>query len=523
MTYCSKPEVARIVGSRRQSRALPSGPIACGAPAVLEYTLPMTSAEFQIRRSLEVLILAALFVAMPAFAQGSCSATTVSAASYWTEAVAPDSIVSTFGLALAPSTELASVTPLPVVMASTKVFVTDSQGTQRPSGLFFVSPGQINHLIPAETALGQATITVERSDGSLCAGQVQIEAVTPSLFSAHADGRGVAAGQYVRATAGGEQEIKLLFDSSTGQPVSVSIEPGPETDQVALVLYGTGLRGAAASTVRARMGGQDLQVLYIGPQGQYAGEDQLNLLLPRSVFGHGDTNLLLSIAGKPVNLVSANLGGAPVEQTAAEYLPVAPGMSWQYRVEFPAATNLPYEPGFEEPQGLLCASGLSGLGSWQAGETDFRLAAQDSVAGAASSWHTSLDAQAFKFFFYLSDPVSSQNDDPAQFELRNRTVDSDLYLDLISIIPIGDPRWRLVRVLAWLPPAALAQKSNLTVRGGEFRGVVQSTWELGGSCGISGTWTTDMYMAPHVGLVKAVGKSPDGTTVYTMELTRLGL
>ena len=40
--------------------------------------------------------------------------------------------------------------------------------------LFFVSPWQVNYLIPTDTAAGPATVTITDADGSVSAGPVQI-------------------------------------------------------------------------------------------------------------------------------------------------------------------------------------------------------------------------------------------------------------------------------------------------------------------------------------------------------------
>ncbi len=84
----------------------------------------------------------------------------VSAASFNGLEVAPGAIVTLFGTNLSTASESASGLPLPTTLAGTMVKVTDSQGVARLSPLFYVSPAQINYLIPTDTALGAATITV---------------------------------------------------------------------------------------------------------------------------------------------------------------------------------------------------------------------------------------------------------------------------------------------------------------------------------------------------------------------------
>jgi len=66
--------------------------------------------------------------------------TTVSAAGFAPGPVAPESIASVFGPALATGTQAADRLPLPLVLAGASARVRDSTGTIRPTALFFVSP-----------------------------------------------------------------------------------------------------------------------------------------------------------------------------------------------------------------------------------------------------------------------------------------------------------------------------------------------------------------------------------------------
>jgi uncharacterized protein (TIGR03437 family) len=44
-------------------------------------------------------------------------------------------------------------------------------------------------------------------------------------------------------------------------------------------------------------------VAYAGPQGTYAGLDQINLSLPQSLTGKGKVDVVVTAAGKPSNPV----------------------------------------------------------------------------------------------------------------------------------------------------------------------------------------------------------------------------
>ena len=208
----------------------------------------------------------------------------VSSASFLAEApLSPASIASGFGQDLAADIEAASELPLPTELQGTVVEVTDSRGTTRTARLFFVSPEQVNYLIPEGTALGQARVTVFSGTGATASGEVQIESVAPALYGADASGSGVAAALFVRVEADGTRTEGLIFDPETFEPAPISL--GEEGDEVFLSLFGTGIRGFAEG-VSAQIGGQMVPVLAAVAQGQFEGLDQVNLgPIPRSLAG----------------------------------------------------------------------------------------------------------------------------------------------------------------------------------------------------------------------------------------------
>jgi uncharacterized protein (TIGR03437 family) len=233
---------------------------------------------------------------------------TASAASYRSE-VASEAIAAAFGTNLANNTVAATTLPLPTTLAGVSVKVKDSGGVERDAPLFFVSPGQINYLIPAGTLGGAATVTVVGNGLAIATGAVHVAAVAPGLFSANADGQGVAAAVALRIRSDGRQSFEpvLRFDTVQNRFVAAPIDLGPEGDQVFLLLFGTGLRNRGSLTsVMAMLGGVSAAVEYAGPQGDFAGLDQVNLRLPRQLAGRGEVNLTLMAEGKAANVVTVN-------------------------------------------------------------------------------------------------------------------------------------------------------------------------------------------------------------------------
>jgi uncharacterized protein (TIGR03437 family) len=231
--------------------------------------------------------------------------TNVSAASYESAAFAPESFVSAFGTNLTSATVAATSQPLPTNLAGTTVRVTDSAGMARLAGIQYASPGLVNYLMPAGTANGNARVTI--SNGTTTSEQtIRIEPVAPGIFTANADGRGVPAAYIVRARgATVTSEFVFTFDAAQSRFVPAAIDLGPETDQLILVLFGTGIRGrTSVANVSALIGEVPSNPVYAGAQGEFAGLDQVNLPISRSLAGAGTVNVRLTVDGRAANVVT---------------------------------------------------------------------------------------------------------------------------------------------------------------------------------------------------------------------------
>ncbi|MCI0525088.1 MAG: hypothetical protein L0Y75_07470 [Acidobacteria bacterium] len=236
---------------------------------------------------------------------GACAAlTSASAASFKPDVLASESIASIFGSDLATSTQTSAAIPLPTTLANASVRVKDIAGIERLAPLFYVSPTQINFLIPAGVANGAITLTVLKSDQTAPSGAAQIATIAPALFSANANGQGVAAGLVLRIRSNGSRSFEPIaeFDSTQNRLVSAPIDLGPATDDVFLVLFGTGLRfRSSLAAVALKIGGVDAPALYAAEQGDFAGLDQINARIPRSLEGRGEVDVTLMVDGVSAN------------------------------------------------------------------------------------------------------------------------------------------------------------------------------------------------------------------------------
>jgi uncharacterized protein (TIGR03437 family) len=227
------------------------------------------------------------------------------AAGYLAGTVAPDSWASVFGVNsdLAEKLLVASTTPLPTTLGSVKVDVTDSKGITRAAQIYFVSPDQVNFIVPAATATGAAIVKVTTYQAKAYSIPVDIQAAAPGVFTANSTGKGVPAATVVRV-AGGKQTNENIFTCAT-TCTATPIDLGPATDDVILLLYGTGIR--KASTVTATIGGTKADVLGFAAQGQYDALDQINVRIPRALIGKGNADIVLTVDGYKANVATINV------------------------------------------------------------------------------------------------------------------------------------------------------------------------------------------------------------------------
>jgi uncharacterized protein (TIGR03437 family) len=244
----------------------------------------------------------------------SDKAVSVSAASYDGSSLAGESIVAAFGARLATTVSEAGdpgcSTCLPTELAGTRVMVKDSAGAQRPAKLFFVSPGQVNYLMPEGLAAGAATVTVTGGDGAVSIGTAQIATVAPGLFTANGDGQGAPSALALRVKPGADPgyEPVAQYDSAQRRFTALPIDLGAPTENVFLILFATGLRHRQSlSTVGVRVGGIAVPVQYAGAQGGFSGLDQVNAVLPRSLIGRGEVDVVLTVDGRESNRVRISI------------------------------------------------------------------------------------------------------------------------------------------------------------------------------------------------------------------------
>lgn len=106
---------------------------------------------------------------------------------------------------------------------------------------------------------------------------------------------------YVTRVRGAQQSTEQLATTNNGVTSALSIDLGPEGDQVFLVLYGANLPVVTSSS--ASVGGVATTLAYAGALTPANGVAQFNIALPRSLVGAGMVPVVVSINGKSSNTV----------------------------------------------------------------------------------------------------------------------------------------------------------------------------------------------------------------------------
>ncbi|HYL73572.1 MAG TPA: hypothetical protein VEU96_05175 [Bryobacteraceae bacterium] len=191
--------------------------------------------------------------------------------------IARGSLFSIFGRVLGPSSSPALAFPLSTTLGNVSISVT--QGATTVAAIpVFVSPGQINAIMPSNAPLGQVTMRVV--NGNFKTPPISVRVVTDSfgIFSVNPGGLGPG--------------VMQNFVSASSTPVNtptVAAQPGQT-----IILYGTGLgaglnadnvapqAGNLATKTEVFVGGQIAATQYTGRSPCCAGLDQIVFQVPQN-------------------------------------------------------------------------------------------------------------------------------------------------------------------------------------------------------------------------------------------------
>ncbi len=210
----------------------------------------------------------------------SAQMTVVNGASFdASQPVAPGSFATAFGQGLCSQTMAGDwVAPgqLPTTLGGCSVTVNGA-----PAMMQYVSPGQINFIMPNGVGSGQATVMVN-SGTQMITGNVMAGAAGPGMFALN--GMGMGEGAMLNATM---WQMGPFSTSTNGQPTYVA-------------MYATGLDLSTQPSVT--IGGMPVDVMWFGNAPGYAGLQQINITLPAGMAGVGRAPVMVTSNGQASNV-----------------------------------------------------------------------------------------------------------------------------------------------------------------------------------------------------------------------------
>jgi uncharacterized protein (TIGR03437 family) len=237
--------------------------------------------------------------------------TVVSAANYG-KVIAPDSLASIFGVSLARSTASATLDAngqLPTELVSTRV-----QVNGQDASLIYVSPTQINFLVPFGIAVGAATVTLLSTDSNTTRlAAVQVANTAPAIFTNDATGTGPGA----------------ILNAVTFTPAPFFTVTPQDATGVAtrLAVYCTGVRhsqSVSATAVDNQGNRFNLTVEFAGVAPGFFGLDQVNVVVPAGLDGAGNVSLTLTTEDANSNTVTFLMNLLPASVLEIASVAVSP-------------------------------------------------------------------------------------------------------------------------------------------------------------------------------------------------------
>ena len=192
-------------------------------------------------------------------------------------AIARGSVFSIFGAGLGPPSSPPLAFPLATTLGGVSIKVSNADSTVAVDAIpLYVSPTQINAILPSNAPLGPASVVVTYSNARS----------NPSTIRVAASAFGI----YAISSAGYGPGVLQNYNSPTDQPVN-SLQTSAQPGQV-ITLWGTGLGavsfadnvaptpGSLATPVEVFVGGKLASVQYSGRSPCCSGTDQIVFTIP---------------------------------------------------------------------------------------------------------------------------------------------------------------------------------------------------------------------------------------------------
>lgn len=226
-----------------------------------------------------------------------------SAASRWLP-VATGSLAECQGEDLALTATPADGAPA-AKLGATELKIVDSEGKEHAAALFSASPEKITFQVPENMATGYARVSILRDAKPVSETALLASTVAPGIFSANGEGTGPALCSVTITTPDATAETVPCSRCDSGVCEAIPIVFGG--NEVTLSLYGTGIRNADPASVSVRIGDQILTPDAMAPVLETPGLDLVNVRLPSSLSGRGESEVLLTAGGTEANPVTIHL------------------------------------------------------------------------------------------------------------------------------------------------------------------------------------------------------------------------
>jgi uncharacterized protein (TIGR03437 family) len=164
----------------------------------------------------------------------------------------------------------------------------------------------VNFVVPKDSALGPARMTIVRTDGSRANANVTIADTAPGFVTGHSC-RGPAIGVAIQVFRDGRVKSSQL-SACAGIECRTNVVPVAGGAVTRVRLDASGFRNArSVAEIEVTIGGVRVPVVLFA-KGNERGTDYLTVEVPPSLAGMGETDLLCRVNGQVSNAVRIRIG-----------------------------------------------------------------------------------------------------------------------------------------------------------------------------------------------------------------------
>ncbi len=284
----------------------------------------------------------------------------------------------------------------------------------RAAELLYVSPTQINFIVPPGTETRMATVVARNPDGYEARGSIMILAAAPGVFTESGDGIGAA----------------IALDA--GSFLRTPFDPVDEHNQARrLIVFATGVR--YATDVRVSINGLALVVETIAPSPDLAGLDELHVALTGALRGAGSVPLVVRADGRDSNPTTIQMGG--MRRAASIILsPISARLGIGRTLRF-VATVLDEAGGVINDAPVIFNSSVPEIASIDADGTAHGLrAGTTSIRASAGSINATAELQIYPLSLVINEVLADPPEGAAGDANRDgvRSAAQDEFVELVN-------------------------------------------------------------------------------------------